>query len=383
MRVPWLPDHLRIGLLFAGVVLGLFWATASLKSIIPNDRQALELKIRMQYKFNDKVEQLLHVNTLTGEGGGIYELLKSEIRPALSHLNDLLALSPSELKSFVKYVNHPDIKQRPPLAYILYFQSNMRFIKAAKADNTVSAAAAAQRHPSSLELGQASPVSENHLFEQRQGAALGELWGVLSTWLVMPLVFIFLLFDDGQVLRFFLRMIPNRYFEVSMMVVKEVDEAVGRYLRGTLLECSLVGVTLAIGLFIIGVSLPVSLAIGFIAGMTNAIPFLGPFIGLVVGLTYALIAENIQPLFPFIGAEDIFIGVIVCVAITQVLDNVVFQPIVLGNAVNLHPLVVVLGVVGGSVSFGFSGMLLAIPAIVVIKTVVETSFKELKAYKII
>lgn len=371
LRVSWLPDPVRIGILFSGVIFGLFWATASLKTLVPNELQALELKIRMQYKFNEKIEELLNINAITGEGNGIYELVRNEVKPVLSHINELLALSPEESKNFVKYVNHSNKNLRPPLPYILYYQSNQRFLKLKKEIKSEL-----EREPASI----GAPPNEG---APAQNAALGGLWSTISTWLVMPLVFIFLLFDDGQVLRAFLKLIPNRYFEVSMMVVKEVDEAVGRYLRGTLMECSLVGLTLATGLFLIGVSLPVAIAIGAIAGLTNAIPFLGPFIGLVVGLVYALIAENIQPVLPFMGPEDLFMGVVVCVAITQVLDNVFFQPVVLGNAVNLHPLVVILGVVGGSISFGFSGMLLAIPAIVVSKTVIETLFKELKAYKII
>lgn len=386
LRVSWMPDQLRILLIFSAVLLAVFWASAGVKSLIPGELGSLELKIRMQYKFNEKLADLFGVNVVTGEGNEIYELLRSEIQPAIHHVNDLLALSPKEVKAFLKYVNHPDVQQRPPLPYIIYFKSNQRFVRGREDFSVLpvsdldvpSTKAIEERAPA-----QHGEVLSEQAYQQRQGAAVGGLLGVLSTWFVMPLVFIFLLFDDGQILRFFLKLIPNRYFEVSMMVIKEFDEAVGRYLRGTLLECSLVGLSLALGLFIIGVNLPVALVIGFIAGMTNAIPFLGPFIGLVVGLAYALIAEDINPLLPFLDGDDLFVGVMVCVAVTQLLDNVLFQPVVLGNAVNLHPLVVILGVVGGSISFGFMGMLLAIPTIVVAKTVVETLFKELKAYRII
>jgi predicted PurR-regulated permease PerM len=51
--------------------------------------------------------------------------------------------------------------------------------------------------------------------------------------------------------------------------------------------------------------------------------------------------------------------------------------------VNIHPLVVVVAIIGGSLIMGLWGMLFAIPTVVVVKTVAETLFKELKDYRIV
>ena len=101
-----------------------------------------------------------------------------------------------------------------------------------------------------------------------------------------------------------------------------------------------------------------------------------------MGVCYALIVEEIQTFLPFVNTDNMFVWVGVTVVIAQALDNAVFQPIVLGSAVNLHPLVVIIGVMGGSTMFGIPGMLLAIPFIVVVKVIVNTTFKEMKAYRI-
>jgi predicted PurR-regulated permease PerM len=69
--------------------------------------------------------------------------------------------------------------------------------------------------------------------------------------------------------------------------------------------------------------------------------------------------------------------------VAHLLDNAIFQPLVVGSAVNLHPLVVILGVFGGSLMFGFAGLIFAIPTIVVLKVVTETFFTGLKDYRII
>ena len=66
------------------------------------------------------------------------------------------------------------------------------------------------------------------------------------------------------------------------------------------------------------------------------------------------------------------IWVIAAVALAELLKNVVYEPVVLGGAVNLHPLVVVVGVVGGAILFGPVGMLLAIPTITVVKVLVSS-----------
>ena len=71
------------------------------------------------------------------------------------------------------------------------------------------------------------------------------------------------------------------------------------------------------------------------------------------------------------------------VVVVHLLDNAVFQPMVVGKLVNLHPIVVVMGVFGGSLIFGFAGLVLAIPTIVISMVVVKTFFTGLYRYKII
>jgi predicted PurR-regulated permease PerM len=170
---------------------------------------------------------------------------------------------------------------------------------------------------------------------------------------------------------------------LSLTVLDRLDDAIGRYLRGTLIECFLVGLTLTLGLILLGIPLGIAVAIGVVSGLLNAIPFLGTVIALVIGVGYALIAENVRPLIPGLNPNDLALYVVILVVIAHVLDDVVFQPFVLGGAVNVHPLVVVIAIIAGSLIMGLWGMLFAIPTVVVVKTAVATLFKELKDYHII
>src|SRR5690606_22380369 len=96
-----------------------------------------------------------------------------------------------------------------------------------------------------------------------------------------------------------------------------------------------------------------------------------------------LIAENIDPIIPFVNENNLMIAVIGVVMVAHLLDNAIYQPLVVGGAVNIHPLVVIMVVFGGSLMFGFAGLLLAIPTIVIVKVVTESFFTVLKDYRII
>ena len=84
----------------------------------------------------------------------------------------------------------------------------------------------------------------------------------------------------------------------------------------------------------------------------NAIPFLGTLIALaILSLLFFWVAENIEPLTVIKLGQSAALKLFL-LGITHVLDDVVFQPFVLGSAVNIHPLVVVVAIISGSLIMG-------------------------------
>jgi predicted PurR-regulated permease PerM len=223
-----------------------------------------------------------------------------------------------------------------------------------------------------------SPASTSRANEGSAG--LGD---ILSTWMISPLIFLFLLWDTGNIKRGLLRAVPNRLFEPALAVLADVDEAVGDYVRGIFLECCALGLTVIVFFTIVGVPLRWAIAIGTFVGATNVVPYMGFAAALVSGLGYALLAENVDPLLPLVTAETFAIWVVVAVVFAELLKSVVYEPIVLGRAVKLHPLVIVIGVVGGAILFGPAGILLAIPTMTVAKVLVGSSARHLRAYGLI
>src|SRR4030095_5600359 len=81
----------------------------------------------------------------------------------------------------------------------------------------------------------------------------GALGDILSTWVIAPLMFLFLLWDTGSLKRGLLRAVPNRLFEPALTVLDDVDQAFGNYVRGIFLECCSLGFTVMVFLIVVGV----------------------------------------------------------------------------------------------------------------------------------
>jgi len=369
-EIRWLPHEIQVLCSFAAIGVVLFFAFNTFRKHIPDEEQKLEFKVRLKYKLNDRYRQLV-AKSPEGRSNAVAALLEKELGPLMDKMNQVLALNAEERNLFLKYA--AGYNGKPPIQskFVDYFRANQATGKYVIPEETPTAAAspAAPAAPATTQ----PPAAE-------EGTSLESKF---SAWILAPLIFLFLGFDNGQIRRFFISLVPNRYFELSLTVLDRLDDAIGRYLRGTLIECFLVGLTLALGLILLGIPLGIAVAIGVVSGLLNAIPFLGAVIALVIGVSYALIAEDVRPLIPGLNPNDLALYVVILVVIAHVLDDVVFQPFVLGGAVNVHPLLVVIAIIAGSLIMGLWGMLFAIPTVVVVKTAVETLFKELKDYRII
>lgn len=362
-KVPWLHHELQVLCSFACIGLVLFFIFNNVRQHIPDEKQKLELKVRLKYKLNEKYQQVVNAKSADGQKTMIGQLVAKEAGPVMDQINHFLDMNPEEQELFLKY--RKGYKNEAPIEdkFYEYFIANQ----------TTSTYTPIERDPALDQPQKPAAVATVKKDGHKE----------LTIWMLAPLVFIFLGFDNGQLRRYFIGLVPNRYFELSLTVTDMLDDAIGKYLRGTLMECFLVGLTLTLGMILLGIPLSVAVAIGVVSGLINAIPFLGTVIGLIIGLGYALIAENVTPLIPGLNPDDLAIYVIVLVGLAHLLDNVVFQPFVLGSAVNVHPLVVMVAIISGSLLMGLWGMLFAIPTVVVVKTAVETLFKELKDYRII
>jgi predicted PurR-regulated permease PerM len=367
-----LPRDVAIGLLLLLFVLSSLFIVNRIRAVIPMDIQAIELKVEVLHKINERYKALMGLDESLAKGNRLYRLVHRDLDPLVDRVNHELALTPEERATlFASRSRRPDASTASD-RLLVHDRANLLTLKLRSRTALAEADAVGPGRP--------EVVQAPTLVPKRPLAALAD---TLSTWLVAPLVFLFLLRDTGELKRGLLGMVSNRLFEPALTVMADLDRAVGSYVRGIFLEGALLGFTVALLLTIVGVPLRWAIAIGLLSAATNMVPYIGFVIAVLGGLGYVVLAEEIQPLLPTVDMESVWIWVIVAVGLAELLKNVIYEPLVLGGAVKLHPVVVVIGVFGGAILFGVVGMLLAIPTIVVLKVFVSSTARQLKAYGLI
>jgi predicted PurR-regulated permease PerM len=182
--------------------------------------------------------------------------------------------------------------------------------------------------------------------------------------LLVPFIAYFMVRDGKTLKRHIVELVPNRYFEMSLIMFNKVDQQIGGYLRGRLIECILVGATQALCMGMANVFVPQQqiLLIASVCGITNMIPYLGPVMGTIFGA------------FLYLGSglpmSSIY-GLIAAAAGAHVIDNILIAPAVLSHNVDLHPLTVALVLVTGGELLGTLGLLIAIPVASTIKVIAQ------------
>jgi predicted PurR-regulated permease PerM len=370
-----IPRVLAVGLLLLTFGAVTLVGLNSVRAAIPSEIEALELRVRALYALHHRYQALMGLDPSWSRGNALYRLTHRDLDPLMDRVSDVLALTPDERALFVASRDRGTEAAAATRSTRLldYDRANVHALEM-RARRTGRAA------PATKTVGGSTSTSAAPSVANSEPGALGD---ILSTWMIAPLVFLFLLADTGSLKRGLLRAVPNRLFEPALAVLDDVDHAFGNYVRGIFLECCSLGLTVMVFLIVVGVPLRWAIAIGILTGASNVIPYMGFFAALLSGLAYALLAEEIHPLIPLVSADTFAIWVVAAVALAELLKNAVYEPFVLGGAVELHPLVIVIGVVGGATLFGPAGMLLAIPTITVVRVLVASSARHLKAYGLV
>ncbi|MBF8224287.1 AI-2E family transporter [Halomonas sp. 328] len=201
---------------------------------------------------------------------------------------------------------------------------------------------------------------------QQAGGALAQVLGQVGrsgmafiTWItyvsLIPVVAFYLLLDWRRLMQSIRSLLPRAWEPDIMRLAGRCNEVLAAFLRGQLLVMLCLGVIYALGLTLMG--LRFGLLIGLLAGLASIVPFLG----FIVGIAAALIVAFFQ-----FGSWLALVGVVAVFCVGQVLESTVLQPKLLGGRIGLHPVAVIFAVLAGGNLFGFTGVLLALPAAAVI-----------------
>ena len=182
--------------------------------------------------------------------------------------------------------------------------------------------------------------------------------GVLIQLILILVCCIYMLLDAPRILRFAQRIGGPQ----TGMFLRRTERTLTEYVKAQLLISLVIGTSAGVVLWIYGVAgifpLGATFAVAFAAWvfLMEFVPYLGPILGAVPPVLLALFTSPIAALWV----------VVAFVAIHQ-LEGHVVVPKIMGNAVGVHPLVVIFGLLIGEQVAGIVGVLIAIPVVVVVK----------------
>lgn len=194
--------------------------------------------------------------------------------------------------------------------------------------------------------------------------------GFLATVSLAFIVFVYASQSFDNYFRSFIMLLPELHREIAKTYLREIDKNLQQFLKGQVAVIVSVSIISCIAYSVIGV--PFALVIGVLAGFCNAIPTFGPFIG--GGFAYVAMLMGLAA-GDFSIVDFLIRSAFVLVAILgiQTLDNSLISPKIMSSAVDVDPLLIMFAVIVGATVLGFWGVLLAIPIIVVIKSVIAVS----------
>jgi predicted PurR-regulated permease PerM len=175
---------------------------------------------------------------------------------------------------------------------------------------------------------------------------------------VIPIFLFYLLKDQRSLSDGIYTPVPVAIRPHLRNVASIINQIIGSYIRGQLLLGVVVGTLTALGLFLLGV--PFQVLLGIVAGITELVPIIGPWIGGAVGVLVTLAT-----------APEKVIWVILLYLGIQVLENSFLVPRIQGNALDLHPIAMIVVIVIGSHLFGLWGVILGPLLAAVAKEVIK------------
>jgi predicted PurR-regulated permease PerM len=172
--------------------------------------------------------------------------------------------------------------------------------------------------------------------------------------LLVPFFVFYILVDFSRWRQSFEELIPPRFRDPFSRLFDESGRILESFVRGQLLIGLIMAVFYAIGFWFLGV--PAWAGIALIAGLLNAIPYVGTVLGIILAGGFTIAGGG--------GVWDVaaVLGIFVAV---QTLEGYVLTPRIMGERLNLHPMAVFLGLLIGGKLFGFLGFILAIPTVAI------------------
>lgn len=185
----------------------------------------------------------------------------------------------------------------------------------------------------------------------------GQLINLLVELFLIPVIVFYLLFDSHRLKRETLRWMPPRYVRLTLSLMQETNRVMRGYILAQLILGVIAGVATWIGLQLMGVKYAATLAM--FAGIARAVPVIGP---VIAGAPIVLIGL-IQGGLPLGLKLTLFITALF------VVEHKMIMPKIIGDRVDLHPVLVIVVLLVSGKFFGLMGMFFGVPVAVIARNV--------------
>lgn len=234
----------------------------------------------------------------------------------------------------------------------------------------------------SMKLAKAIPILANPMIQEEitgkidnvMRKSFGMVFGVISTAVsavMLAFILFFFLIEGRRMKKAVVSWVPNRYFEMTLILLHKTSTQLGKYIRGQLIVASVVGALSIFALY--QLEIRYFLFIGALAGIANMIPYFGPIVGAIPAVIIALMDT---------GSMGVVAVIAVAFAAIQLFENVFVSPFVVAKSVSLHPLTIIIVVMIGGKLMGIVGMLLAVPTASIIKVTAQEIAWGIKNYRV-
>ena len=193
-------------------------------------------------------------------------------------------------------------------------------------------------------------------------SVIGVASGIFDIFVAI-IVSVYILLQRGQIMRFFRRLSTAIFDEKICNKMEEYINSTNnifyKFISGQLIDAVVVGIMVTIAMSIIGVKYAVLL--GFLIGLFNIIPYFGAIIAVGISILITVITGGLS--------QAIIMAIVVI--ILQQIDSNIINPKIIGDSLEISPLIVIFAVTIGGAYFGVLGMFLAVPVAAVLKIVIN------------
>ena len=225
--------------------------------------------------------------------------------------------------------------------------------------------------------GKVAGVLNINMIQNFLGSLMGILGNVLVAVFSITFITFFFLKDQRLFFESILMWVPDKYVDNVTRALYSIKRLLTRYFIGIVIQSTCIMILITIGMTIAGIDFQQALVMGLILGILNVIPYVGPWIGLFIAIIMG-VASHMNQDFTTVVVPLVTYMIIV-EAITHLIDNVVFQPVIFSNSVKAHPLEIFVVVLAAGFAAGIPGMIFGIPAYTVMRVFAREFFYNFKA----